>query len=83
MKRDMDIVRNLLLSSRGTTSGEYCETDVLPVIKARLQFVQIGVQMLDADLVVGADLKAFQQAPNGLNIVRVHVSFHPLVRAGF
>jgi len=50
MKRDMDIVRNLLLSSRGTTSGEYCETDVLPVIKARLQFVQIGIKMFDREL---------------------------------
>jgi hypothetical protein len=44
-----------------------------------LQFVQIGVQMLDAHLVIGTDDGAFKQAPNALNAIGVNVAYNPLL----
>ena len=42
-----------------------------------LQFVQISVEMLNADLVIRAHNRAFQQASHALNGVGVNVSATP------
>ena len=54
---------------------------VVPIIEPMLQLIQVGVQMLHANMVVGADDRAFKQAPDALNAVRVNVATHPLFRA--
>ena len=45
------------------------------------QLIQIGVQMLHADLVVSADDAALQEAPNALDPVSVNVAAHPFLCA--
>jgi hypothetical protein len=42
-----------------------------------LQFVQVGFQVLHADLVVSADDAALEKAPDALNAVRVDIPAHP------
>ena len=44
-----------------------------------LQFVQIGVQMFDADFVIRPHDRPFKQAPNAFHVVCMHIAFYPFV----
>jgi hypothetical protein len=52
---------------------------IISVVKTMLQFVQIGVEMFDRQLVICADDRAFEQAPNVLNAVDVNIYIYPLL----
>lgn len=54
---------------------------VFPIVKPMLQFVQIGVQMLHAYLVIRTDDRAFKQAPHAFDAVRVNITAYPFFRA--
>ena len=51
----------------------------MAVIETVFQFVKVGVQMLHADTVVGADDRTLQEAPDALDSVRVNVAAHPFL----
>ena len=48
------------------------------VVKAMFQFVQIGVQMLDAQFMIRPDHRTLKQAPNALYAVGVNIRVYPL-----
>ena len=52
---------------------------VLPIVKPMLQFIQIGVQMLNAHLMIRTDDGALEQAPDALNAVSVNVADNPFL----
>src|SRR5207253_5630472 len=52
---------------------------ILPVVVPPYQFIQIGVEMLLADLMIGADDRAFQKAPHALNGVGMHLPPYPFL----
>lgn len=52
---------------------------VLAVVVTPLSLVNVGVQMLDAHVVVGADHGALEQAPDALHGVRVNVAAYPFL----
>jgi hypothetical protein len=43
-----------------------------------LQFIEIGVQMFDRQLVIRPHDRAFQETPNVLDVVGVNISIYPL-----
>jgi hypothetical protein len=56
------------------------EKIVVPITKSMLQFIQIGVKVLNAHLVVRAD-RAFQKAPDAFDAVGMDVTARPLFGA--
>lgn len=53
---------------------------IAPIIEPMFQLVQVGVQVLHADLVIRPDDRTFEQAPYALNAVRVNIPTNPLIR---
>ena len=51
---------------------------VVPVVEPSLQFFEVAVQVLRADLVERADDGPLEQRPDALDAVRVHVANHSL-----
>ena len=54
------------------------EPRVVPIVEPPFKLVQVGVKVLDGDVVVGADDRPLQEAPNVLDGVGVGVSPYPL-----
>jgi hypothetical protein len=54
---------------------------IVAVVEPPFQFIQVGIKMLDRDLMIGTDYGALQKAPGGLNAVRVNVAAYPLLDA--
>jgi hypothetical protein len=52
---------------------------VLPVVEAERELVQIGVQVLDGELVVRTDYGAVKQAPDAFGGVRVNLATYPFL----
>src|SRR5437867_2335689 len=54
------------------------EIRILAVVKAKLKFIEVSIQMLGADLMIRTDHRSLEQAPNALDAVGVNVSADPL-----
>ena len=52
---------------------------IVPIVESPLQFLQVSVQMFDADLVERTDDGPLEQAPNALNAVCVNITDNPLL----
>src|SRR5260370_3611019 len=64
--------------------NQFCESIpenmfVFPVIKTMLQFIQIGVQMLNAHFMVRTNDRTLQEAPNALDAVGVNIADNPFL----
>jgi hypothetical protein len=65
-----------------SASSYRCSEDIgiLAVVVPELKFIQVQRQVLLADVVVGADNSALEQAPERFQIVGMHFATHVLVR---
>ena len=52
---------------------------VSPIVESPLQFLQVAVQMLDADLVERSDNRSLEQAPHTFDSVGVNFPDHPFL----
>ena len=79
------LLKSNMFAHQQTLHGVPKEVRVSPVIEPEGDFVQVGGQMLGADLVEGTNQAAFKQAPHVLNGVDVVVAgdFSPLLVDGF
>lgn len=57
------------------------EIGILPVVEAKLEFIEVSGEMLRADLMVGTDDGPLEQAPNALDAVGVNVATDPFFLA--
>src|SRR5205823_8543960 len=52
---------------------------VLPIVEAVLQFVQVGVEMLDTHLMIRTDDRTLQEAPDAFDAVSVNITYNPFI----
>ena len=53
---------------------------ILAIVEPMFKLAKIGVQVFHTNFVVGANDRAFKQAPNAFNPVRVNVAINPFLR---
>ena len=51
----------------------------MTIVETPLKLIEVGVKVLFAELMVTADDRPLEQAPDALHRVRVNVAAHPLV----
>ena len=52
---------------------------ILPIVKPMFKLIQIGVQMFDTDLMIRADNRPLQEAPNALDAVSMNIADNPFL----
>ncbi len=75
------ILRSELLVGQGTSLEQRIpeQVRVMPVVEPPLQLVQVGVQMLDRQLVLGASDRPLQKAPDAFDGLGVGIMPHHTV----
>ena len=63
-----------MVSNQETTERVPKKPGVVPVVEPPFQFIQVGIQVLNGNLVVGADDRPLQQRPDILNGVGVNIT---------
>ena len=68
-----------VLGFKEPEQGVAKEPRVVSVVEAPFQFVEVGVQMLDRDVVISTEDGPLQETPNVFDRVRVNITVYPFL----
>ena len=70
-----------MIGGQQSEKGITKQPRIVTVVEPPFQLIQIGIQMLDRDLVIGTDDGSLQKAPDALLRVGVNIAANPFLKA--